>query len=218
MDLRPPNNTSSNRLAQRQSPKNVTFSSGRPKTEFPLCPKKFKFYLFKWKEATTGSFCIVSCFVLSWWELHLLHLGSISCMYDVQTFQNSRIPRHNRMVTHLILDMEPRCSAWVNLFRQKSKEIVEPSAIAGRSREMSQKGSIVVDTPLHTCEKVYKMIHTGMFSFCTPVKRFTICCIQECFFCCKPDTQHLTGVSLWILCQRCRSRRREQCLVENLQF
>ena len=47
--------------------------------------------------------------------------------------------------------MEPRCSAWVNLFRQKSKEMVEPSAIAGRSREMSQKGSIVVDTPLHTC-------------------------------------------------------------------
>ena len=31
-------------------------------------------HLFKWKEATTGSFCIVSCFVLSWWELHLLHL------------------------------------------------------------------------------------------------------------------------------------------------
>ena len=151
-----------------------------PKTEFPLCPKKFKCHLFKWKEATTGSFCIVSCFVLSWWELHLLHLGSISCMYDVQTFQNSRTPRNNCIVTHLILDMEPRCSAWVNLFRQKSKEIVEPSAIAGRSSEMSQKGSIVVDTPLHTCvflqydtymnvfvlhtcEKVYDMMHTGMF-------------------------------------------------------
>ena len=103
-------------------------------------------------------------------------------LYDVQTSQNSRIHGHNFSITHLILDMEPRCSAWVNLFRQKSKEIVEPSAIAGRSREMSQKGSIVVDTPLHTCEKVYKMIHTGMFSFCTPVKRFTICCIQECFF------------------------------------
>ena len=42
--------------------------------------KKIKFYLFKWKEATTGSFCIVSCFVLSWWELHLLHLGWITCM------------------------------------------------------------------------------------------------------------------------------------------
>ena len=163
---------------QKMSP----FQVEGQRQSFPYVQKKFKFYLFKWKEATTGSFCIVSCFVLSWWELHLLHLGSISCMYDVQTFQNSRIPRHNRMVTHLILDMEPRCSAWVNLFRQKSKEIVEPSAIAGRSREMSQKGSIVVDTPLHTCEKVYKMIHTGMFSFCTPVKRFTICCIQECFF------------------------------------
>ena len=31
-------------------------------------------HLFKWKEATTGNFCMVNCLVLSWCELHLLHL------------------------------------------------------------------------------------------------------------------------------------------------
>lgn len=61
---------------QKMSP----FQVEGQRQSFPYVQKKFKFYLFKWKEATTGSFCIVSCFVLSWWELHLLHLGSISCM------------------------------------------------------------------------------------------------------------------------------------------
>ena len=34
-------------------------------------------HLFKWKEATTGNFCMVNCLVLSWCELHLLHLDFI---------------------------------------------------------------------------------------------------------------------------------------------
>ena len=104
----------------------------------------WSFHLFKWKEATTGSFCIVSCFVLSWWELHLLHL-KLSIAHKI----NDNLLAFT-WLSHLILDIDPRCSACVNLLRQKSKEMVEPSAIAGRSREMSQKGSIVVETPLHT--------------------------------------------------------------------
>ena len=81
--------------------------------------------LLRWNEATTGSFCRVSCLVDSWcrsqWE-------------------------------HLILDMLPRCSAWVNLWRQSSR--LMESVMAGRSREMSQNGSMVVETPWHTCTKI----------------------------------------------------------------
>jgi len=56
---------------------------------------------------------------------------------------------------HLIFALEPRCSALVNFSRQSSKEVggpgvLEPEALAAevRSKDMSQNGSIVVDTPL----------------------------------------------------------------------
>ena len=111
----------------------------------------WSFHLFKWKEATTGSFCIVSCFVLSWWELHLLHL-KLSIAHKI----NDNLLAFT-WLSHLILDIDPRCSACVNLLRQKSKEMVEPSAIAGRSSEMSQKGSMVVETPLHTWQLLKSM-------------------------------------------------------------
>ena len=70
---------------------------------------------------------------------------------------------------HLILAEEPRCSGLVNLLRQSWRERVGPLAaaaaaafcpplppnplLAGRSREMSQKGSIVVDTFRQACKK-----------------------------------------------------------------
>ena len=47
--------------------------------------------LLRWKLATTGNFCMVSCLVDSWWELQ----------------------REQR-----ILAAEPRCSGWVNRCRQ----------------------------------------------------------------------------------------------------
>merc|ERR1712051_686933 len=93
--------------------------------------------LFRWNEATTGSFCSVSCLVLSW--------------FLSQCEQR-------------ILDMLPRCSGWVNLWRQSSRLI--ESVMAGRSREMSQNGSMVVDTPRHTwhttslCSLPVKMVST----------------------------------------------------------
>ena len=137
---------------QKMSP----FQVEGQRQSFPYVQKKFKFYLFKWKEATTGSFCIVSCFVLSWWELHLLHL-KLSIAHKI----NDNLLAFT-WLSHLILDIEPRCSACVNLLRQKSKEMVEPSAIAGRSSEMSQKGSMVVETPLHTCHNAVVKVNVNL--------------------------------------------------------
>ena len=67
---------------------------------------------------------------------------------------------------HLILAEEPRCSGLVNLSRQLCSEMGPlPAAAAaalpplplprtvGRSREMSQKGSIVVETFLQDCNR-----------------------------------------------------------------
>ena len=55
---------------------------------------------------------------------------------------------------HLIFADEPRCSGLVNLSRQLCSEIGPPLPLprtVGRSSEMSQKGSIVVDTFLQDC-------------------------------------------------------------------
>ena len=66
----------------------------------------------------------------------------------------------------MIFAEEPRCSGLVNLSRQLCSEMGPPPAAAaaalppllpprtvGRSREMSQKGSIVVETFLQDCNR-----------------------------------------------------------------
>ena len=49
---------------------------------------------------------------------------------------------------HLILAEEPKCSGFVNLSKQLLSEIgpLWSDSTVGRSREMSQNGSIVVET------------------------------------------------------------------------
>lgn len=84
--------------------------------------------LFKWKLATIGSCLIVNCLVLSWYVWQLLHF---------------------------IFALDPKCSARVNLSKQSNNEVggpelSEPDALAPgpKSKDISQNGSIVVDTPL----------------------------------------------------------------------
>ncbi len=85
--------------------------------DFDECSKRFR-----WKLATIGSFFIVSCFVDSWYALH---------------------------VEHFIFADEPRCSGFVKRSRQLCREmgpLEDEESTVGRSREMSQNGSIVVET------------------------------------------------------------------------
>lgn len=82
---------------------------------------------FKWKLATIGNFFIDSCLVDSWYESQELHL---------------------------ILAEEPKCSGRVNRSKQSMSDFGVTSSswrvweLGPKSSEMSQKGSIVVDTPL----------------------------------------------------------------------
>ena len=79
----------------------------------------------RWKLATIGSFFMVNCLVDSWYALQ---------------------------VEHLILAEEPRFSGLVNRSRQFAKEIGPVWSLGktvGKSKLMSQKGSIVVETPWH---------------------------------------------------------------------
>jgi len=71
----------------------------------------------------------------------------------------------------LIFAVEPKCSALVNLSRQSSKEVggpdvSEPEApdAGPKSKDMSQNGSIVVDTPLKQNDNKYERIPCQMLN------------------------------------------------------
>lgn len=79
---------------------------------------------FKWKLATMGSVRIDNCFVDSWYVLH---------------------------DEHLIFALEPRCSARVKRSRQSINDVGGPHVpcTSPKSSDISQNGSMVVDTPWH---------------------------------------------------------------------
>ena len=71
-------------------------------------------HLFKWKEATTGNFCMVNCLVLSWCELHLLHLDFIEETQSIKAFILNTLAALEPGVD--ILNYQPDLGHWAQMF------------------------------------------------------------------------------------------------------
>ena len=71
-------------------------------------------HLFKWKEATTGNFCMVNCLVLSWCELHLLHLDFIDETQSIKALILNTLAALEPGVD--ILNYQPDLGHWAQMF------------------------------------------------------------------------------------------------------